>query len=174
MARYDTERGGRSRSIVRIGAIAAILALAAAACGDDESSTDDAPDEPTTSEPGELVNACPEDGCTITITDAVAEGDELQVTWETNFAPDVARNHTHVYWDTFSADQVSGDAAARGVAQGDWVPTGDDPVFETEGAVSVAVRGDSTTICVTAADRDHTVLDATLVDCRDVGDLLSP
>jgi hypothetical protein len=42
----------------------------------------------------------------------------------------------------------------------------------TEGPVSVTTRGDSTTLCVTAADGDHAVIDAALVDCRDVSDLL--
>jgi hypothetical protein len=38
--------------------------------------------------------------------------------------------------------------------------------------VSVDTRGGSTTICVTAGDRDHAVIDSALVDCRDVSDLL--
>ena len=119
-----------------------------------------------------MANACPEDGCVITIDGAAPEGDELVVTWTTNFDPDVARNHIHIYWDTFTADEVSSDAEARGVSQGDWVPTDANPTFTTEGAVSMSAREDSTTLCVTAADRDHVVIDSQLVNCLDVANLL--
>ena len=67
---------------------------------------------------------------------------------------------------------MSNDAAARGVTQGEWVPTGDYPQYVTEGAVSTSVRGDSHTVCVTAGDRDHNVIDSSLVNCRDVSALL--
>ena len=116
-------------------------------CGDDD---DGASDTTTTTEaagqsPSEGENACPVEGCEITITDVVAEGDELKLTWEANFDPDASNNHIHVYWDTYTADQVSNDAAARGVDQGEWVPTDAYPEYVTEGATSVANRGDSTT-----------------------------
>jgi hypothetical protein len=142
----------------------ALIALIAVGCGDDDG------DSASTTEPVDETaqNACPVDGCEITITDAQAEGDEIRLTWDANFAPDFSKNHVHVYWDTYSADQVSNDASSRGETQGEWVPTGDDPEFVTEGAVSTSVRGDSTTICVTGANRDHDVLDSSLVDCRDV------
>jgi hypothetical protein len=52
------------------------------------------------------------------------------------------------------------------------VPIDAPETFVTEGAVSVAVRGDSTTVCVTASDGDHAVIDSSIVDCRDVSDLL--
>jgi hypothetical protein len=117
-------------------------------------------------------NACPPDGCLITIVDVVQSGEELEVTWEPNFTPDVDRNHIHIYWDIYTADQVSSDAADRGVEQGEWVPTADMPTYLTEGPVSVTTRGESTTLCVTAADGDHAVIDASLIDCRDVSDLL--
>ena len=117
-------------------------------------------------------NACPANGCAIRILEVTREGDELNITWEANFAPDVSRNHIHVYWDTFTADQVSSDAEARGVTQGEWVPTDAFPSYVTESEVSVANRGASTTVCVTAGDRDHAVLDSTIVDCRDVADQL--
>lgn len=121
---------------------------------------------------GPVANACPPDGCSITIVDAAKEGDEIAVTWEANFVPDISRNHIHVYWDRYTADEVSSDAEARGVSQGEWVPTDVVPTFVTQDVVAVSMRGDSTTICVTAADRDHVVLDSTIVDCRDVADLL--
>ena len=135
--------------------------------GDDEASDDEASDDAAAE------NACPSEGCTVTIDTVEQAGDELLVTWTPNFAPDVSRNHIHVYWDTFEPDQVSNDAADRGVDQGDWVPTADSPQFTTTGPVSTGAAGDSTTLCVTAADRDHNVLDAVLEDCRDVADLLS-
>ena len=62
---------------------------------------------------------------------------------ERELGPDFSKNHIHVYWDKYTADQVSNDAAARGVTQGEWVPTGDYPQYVTEGAVSTSVRGDS-------------------------------
>jgi hypothetical protein len=119
-----------------------------------------------------LPNACPVDGCQITITDVRAEGDELRLTWTANYSPDFSKNHIHVYWDTYTADQVTNDAAARGTTQGEWVPTADFPEFLTEGPVSTSARGTSTTICVTAGDRDHNVIDSSIVNCRDVADLL--
>jgi hypothetical protein len=154
----------------RIATLVAALLLAVAACGgdDDTASTTQATDGGG----GPVANACPAEGCRITITDVMRSGEEIQVIWEANFDPDTARNHIHVYWDIYSADQVSSDAEARGVTQGDWVPTDAYPTYTTESAASVANRGNSTTLCVTAADRDHAVLDATLVDCRDVSDLL--
>jgi hypothetical protein len=76
-----------------------------------------------------------------------------------------------VYWDIYTADQVSNDAATRGVKQGEWVPTDDYPEFVTTGAVSTAVRKGSTKVCVTAGDRDHNVIDSSIVNCRDVSDL---
>ena len=121
---------------------------------------------------GGAANACPPDGCTITIVDVVPSGEELEVTWEPNFTPDVDRNHIHIYWDIYTAEEVSSDAADNGLEQGEWVPTADMPTYVTEGAVSVTTRGESTTLCVTAADGDHAVIDAALVDCRDVSDLL--
>jgi carbohydrate-selective porin OprB len=117
-------------------------------------------------------NACPVEGCKVVITDAQAEGQEIRLTWSANWGPDFSKNHIHVYWDNYTADQVSNDAAARGVVQGEWVPTGDYPQYVTEGAVSTSVRGNSHTVCVTAGDRDHNVIDSSLVNCRDVSALL--
>ena len=145
--------------------ILAALALIASGCGDDTEGGR------TTAAPsaGPVANACPASGCEITITDVTKSGDELEVTWEANFLPDVSRNHIHIYWDTFRAEEVSSDAEANGFTQGDWSPTDSYPTYITESGASVVNRGDSTTLCVTAADRDHTVLDPTAVNCRDVG-----
>ncbi len=148
-----------------------------AGCGDDDddassSSAAEAPatEAPSTADDGQ--NACPVDGCTVTISDVQKDGEELRITWEANFAPDFSKNHIHVFWDTYTADQVSDDAADRGVEQGEWVPTDEYPEYVTEGPVSTAARGDSTTLCVTAGDRDHIVIDSSLVDCYEVSELL--
>ncbi|MGZ8578524.1 MAG: hypothetical protein ACXWWX_03215 [Actinomycetota bacterium] len=144
------------------------------ACGSDEPSEGSAsgPTAAGSTSTAPVANACPAEGCGITITDVAREGNEIAVTWETNFVPDISKNHIHVYWDIYTADQVSSDAEARGVTQGEWVPTDLAPTYVTESAVSVDTRGDSTTICVTAGDRDHAVIDSSLVDCQDVSDLL--
>lgn len=140
---------------------------AAAEPADNEAATDDTDggDDP-------VANACPPEGCEVEIVDVVAEGEELGVTWDANFLPDASKNHVHVFWDTFTAEQVSSDAEARGVEQGDWVPTDAFPTYVTDGVVAVANRAASTTLCVTAADRDHAVLDPSIVNCVDVGDVL--
>ncbi len=143
-----------------------VLALITAACGDSSV------DPTTTLGEGPVANACPPEGCELTILDVQPAGEELTITWEANFDPDLSRNHIHVYWDAYTADQVSSDAEDRGVEQGDWHLTDAYPTYTTESAASVANRGDSTTICVTAADRDHVVLDSSLFDCRDVSDLV--
>jgi len=147
----------------------ATAVLVVSACGGDDEGGD------TTTTPageGPVANACPAEGCSITITDVQNGGDELEITWDANFLPDVSKNHVHVYWDTFKAEEVSSDAEANGFTQGDWSPTGEYPTYVTESGASVANRGTSTTLCVTAANRDHAVLDPSLVNCRDVGDEL--
>ena len=149
-----------------------LVALVLVGCGSDEPTAEIGTDETTTESSAPVANACPAEGCQIKIVDATRDGDEIAVTWEANFVPDVSKNHIHVYWDRYTADQVSSDAESRGVTQGEWVPTDVVPTYVTESAVAVATRGDSTTICTTAGDRDHTVIDAALVDCRDVADLL--
>ena len=148
-----------------------LLAMATVVgCGDDD---DQVVSTTTTSQPAaSSQNACPVEGCEITITDVQPEGDELRLSWDANFGPDFSKNHVHVFWDTYTADEVTNDAAARGETQGEWVPTGDHPEFVTEGPVSTGARAESTTICVTAGDRDHNVIDSSIVDCRDVADLL--
>jgi hypothetical protein len=153
---------------------AGLLIGLAAGCGgdDDNGSSTTTSTEATGQSTPEGENACPVEGCEITITEVVPEGDELRITWNANFTPDASRNHIHVYWDTYTADQVSNDAASRGVDQGEWVPTDAYPEYVTEGATSVANRADSTTLCVTTGDSDHNVIDSSIVDCFDVADLL--
>jgi hypothetical protein len=119
-----------------------------------------------------LPNACPADGCKVRIVSVTGAGAELKIAFEANYAPDVSRNHFHVFWDTYTPKQVSDDAEPRfGVTQGAWVPTSDNP-FTTTDAVAVAVRKQSTKVCVTAGDRNHNVIDPVLFDCRVVADLL--
>lgn len=151
-------------SVRKLTALAAAMVLVLAACGGDDTSADTGGD----SNEGPVSNACPSDGCEIRIAEVTTVGDELGVTFDANFLPDVSRNHIHIYWDTYTADQVSSDAESRGVTQGDWHPTDAYPNYTTESAVSMANRGDSTTLCVTAADRDHAVLDSSIVHCVDV------
>jgi hypothetical protein len=159
---------GTRRAAAGLVALALAILTVAACGGDDDDAT--AADQTTVKPAGQ--NACPVDGCAITIEDAKPEGKELRVTWKANFTPDPSKNHIHVYWDTYTADQVSNDAADRGVKQGEWVPTADYPEYVTEGAVSTSVRGSSTKLCVTAGDREHNVIDSSIVNCRDVSGLL--
>ncbi len=157
-----------SRGYVLGLALVALTAFVVGACSDDKSTLSSSTTQGDDAAQTVVQNACPVEGCKVVITDAQAEGQEIRLTWSANWGPDFSKNHIHVYWDTYTADQVSNDAAARGVTQGEWVPTGDYPEFVTEGAVSTSVRGSSTTVCVTAGDRDHNVIDSSLVDCRDV------
>ena len=119
-------------------------------------------------------NACPVEGCKIEIASAAkGPNGELSLDFTANFAPDVSKNHIHVYWDRYTAQQVSNDAEPKyKVKQGDWIPTDVTKGFITEGAVSVKGREQSHTVCVTAGDRDHNVLDPSVTNCRDVSSLL--
>lgn len=173
------------RSVVLVGIVVALATLAA--CGDDDdgtvtSATTVAPtgatattaamDHGTGSTVAAAANACPVDGCKITIASAEKAGSEITLRFDANYTPDISRNHFHVYWDRFDAKQVSNDAQTKhGVVQGDWEPTADNP-FTTTGTVSVSARQTSARVCVTAGDRDHNVLDPSVVDCRDVSALL--
>ena len=129
----------------------------------------DAPEAVPTVVPN--VNECPAEGCRVGIQGVDAEGGELRLSFSSNFTPDLSGNHYHVYWARFQAAQVSSDAEARGVESGQWVETVDNPFTTTE-AASVARRESSSSICVTAARGDHTVIDPDSADCRDVSDLM--
>ena len=144
--------------------------LLVGACGSDSDEAATATSASTSEAPSEApaTNACPPEGCEITITAVEPAGDELGLTWTANFLPDFSRNHIHVFWDDVSADQVSSDAESRGVEQATWTPTDEYPVYVTGSETSLSTRPDSTTLCVTAADRDHVVIDSTIVHCMDV------
>lgn len=121
-----------------------------------------------------LPNACPVDGCEVKIAEVKRAGDELEVKFEANFTPDFSKNHIHVWWgDNFTVQQVSNNAeTVHNVKQGEWHPTADYPSYTTQSAVSLAVRGSSTHVCVSAADRNHDILDIKLLHCVDVGSQL--
>lgn len=121
-----------------------------------------------------LPNACPVDGCDVRIIDVSKTGDELQITFEANFTPDMSKNHFHVWWgELYTVEQVSNNAEpAYGVKQGDWHPTDEFPTYVTQSAASVSVRNDARTLCVSAADRNHDILDPKIFNCVDVGERL--
>jgi len=165
----------RSLAVLCALGIATILA----ACGSSaKKSSETTPTTPAAESPtttSGLPNACPTEGCKIHIVSVkkAATGNELEIALDANYAPDVSRNHFHVYWDHFTSKQVSDDAEPRfNVTQGAWVPTADNP-FTTTDAVSVTKREQSMKVCVTAGDRNHDVIDPTLFECRDVRDLVT-
>ncbi len=115
-----------------------------------------------------MANACPVDGCEVKIVGVKQSGSELALTFEANFKPDVSKNHLHVWWgENFDVKQVGRNAKAFGVEKGKWHRHDDYPNYTTTGAASTSIREDAATICVTAADRDHNVLDAGLYHCVD-------
>ena len=172
---------GWVRAYLRFPFFPVVLLLGSSAllvsCGDDGptgGAQDQAAVSTTVHSGGDRVvpNACPAEGCKVRIASVAREGRELKITFEANYAADISRNHHHVYWDTYTARQVTSDAQTRfGAAQGAWVATQDNP-YTTGDAVSVGSRGSSTRICVTAGDRHHNVIDPATFDCRDVSELL--
>ncbi|SDW21769.1 hypothetical protein SAMN05444358_101242 [Ruegeria halocynthiae] len=117
-----------------------------------------------------MPNACPVDGCEVRIVSIAKDGDELTLMFEANFTPDVSKNHFHSWWgDTYSVEQVGRNAQSEfNVVQGRWHRHDDFPSYVTKEAASTAARDGGTTMCVTAADRDHNILDATKYHCVDV------
>ncbi len=153
------------------------------AAGDDaadDNAADDGADDSAddgAQQGGELPNACPADGCRVEITGAEpGPGGEIELTFDANYTPDFEQNHIHVFWDSQEPGSVSSDYAAQGYeVQGDWHPTDEYPkyVTQSDASASSVSREGSTMVCVTAADTDHAVINATLYDCMDVADLLS-
>lgn len=117
----------------------------------------------------DLPNACPVDGCEVKIMSMKRAGDELELTFEANFTPDVSKNHLHVWWgEKFTVEQVGRNAEpVHGVTKGSWHRHDDYPTYITQGAASTSERGDATTVCVSAADRNHNILDVKLYNCVD-------
>ena len=115
-----------------------------------------------------VANACPVDGCEVKIIAVKAAGSELSLTFDANFKPDVTKNHLHVWWgENFDVKQVGRNAKAFGATKGKWHRHDDYPKYTTTGAASTSIRENAVTICVTAADRDHNVLDPGLYHCVD-------
>jgi hypothetical protein len=115
-----------------------------------------------------MANACPVDGCEVKILEVKQAGDELTITFKANFMPDVSKNHLHNWWgESFDVKQVGRNAGTFGVEKGKWHRHDDYPNYTTTGAASTSIRGGAVTVCVTAADRNHNVLDATLYHCVD-------
>jgi hypothetical protein len=121
-----------------------------------------------------MPNACPVDGCAVKVIGVKKSGDELELTLESNFTPDMSKNHIHVWWgENYKIEQVSNNAeTVHHVKQGEWHPMADYPNYVTQSAVSTAVRGNAKTICVSPADRNHDILDVKVSHCVDVGDQL--
>ena len=119
-------------------------------------------------------NACPVDGCEVKIVAVEKDGDELQLTLEANYSPDMSNNHIHVWWgDNYTVEQVSNDAeTVHHVKQGEWHPMADYPSYVTQSAASMKVRGTSKTICVSPADRNHDIIDVKVFQCVDISNHL--
>lgn len=119
-------------------------------------------------------NACPVDGCMVRIVSVEPKGDELQLTLDANFTPDFSKNHVHVWWgELFDVKQVSNNAEpVYKVKQGSWHPTDEYPTYVTQSAASVAARNGAVTLCVSAADRNHDILDPALFECQSVAEHL--
>jgi len=119
-----------------------------------------------------MPNACPVDGCEVKIMEVKRSGEELELTFKSNFTPDVSKNHFHVWWgENFTVEQVGRNAEpVYGVKQGRWHRHDDYPTYITQGAASTGVRGNAVTICVSAADRNHNILDVKIYHCVDAKD----
>ena len=115
-----------------------------------------------------MANACPVDGCDVKILEVKKAGDELALTFKANFKPDVSKNHLHVWWgEQYDIKQVGRNAGTFGMEKGKWHRHDDYPSYTTTGAASTSIRDGAVTICVTAADRNHYVLDVSLYHCVD-------
>jgi hypothetical protein len=122
----------------------------------------------------ELANACPVDGCEVRIVAVKKAGAELELTLEANYKPDMSKNHIHVWWgENYTIEQVTNNAEpVYKVKQGEWHPTDEYPNYVTQSAASVSVRGSAKTLCVSASDRNHDILDIKKFNCMDVSDQL--
>ncbi|TMV04209.1 hypothetical protein FGK63_18145 [Ruegeria sediminis] len=117
-------------------------------------------------------NACPVDGCMIEIVSVQRDGDELTVELSSNFVPDMSKNHFHIWWgELYDVKQVSNNAeTVHNVSQGDWHPTDAYPSYITSGVTSVSQRGEAVSLCVSAADRNHDIIDPEEFTCLDVSE----
>ncbi|UWR21190.1 hypothetical protein [Sulfitobacter sp. S190] len=115
-------------------------------------------------------NACPVDGCAIEIASATQTDGELSLEINANFDPDISKNHFHIWWgELYDVKQVSNNAeTVHNVAQGDWHPTDAYPSYTTTGVTSLSQRGDASSLCISAADRNHDIIDPGALHCVDV------
>ena len=122
----------------------------------------------------ELPNACPIDGCVVEITNIAPSGDELEITFDSNFKPDNDKNHFHVWWgDIYTVEQVGRAAEPEyNVTQGQWHRHADYPVYVTTGSASTSVRENTTNVCVSASNRDHMIIDTKIFHCMDAAEQL--
>jgi len=121
-----------------------------------------------------MPNACPVDGCEVKIVSVKQSGDELELTFDANFTPDVSKNHLHVWWgEKYTVKQAGrGAKPVFGVEKGAWHRHDDYPTYVSQGAASTGVRDGAVSLCVSAADRDHNILDVETYHCVDVSDHL--
>jgi hypothetical protein len=121
-----------------------------------------------------LPNACLVDGCEVKILGVKPAGEELELTFESNFSPDVSKNHFHVWWgEKFTVEQVGRNAeTVHGVTQGRWHRHDDYPTYVTTGAASTSVREGAATVCVSPADRNHNIIDVKIYNCVEVSSYL--
>jgi len=122
----------------------------------------------------DLPNTCPVDGCEVLIAEVEKHDGELKLTLTANFTPNNSKNHFHMWWgEQFSTQQVGRNAKSEyDVEQGKWHRHDDYPIYITTGSASVEIREGATTLCATAADGDHNVLDAEKYHCMDISDFL--
>ncbi|WP_370401546.1 hypothetical protein [Sulfitobacter sp. JB4-11] len=115
-------------------------------------------------------NACPVDGCVVDIVSVTQDNGELTVELNANFKPDISKNHFHIWWgELYDVRQVSNNAeTVHNVSQGDWHPTDAYPTYATSGVTSVLQRGEAVSLCVSAADRNHDIIDPEALNCVDV------
>ena len=122
----------------------------------------------------ERPNACPVDGCIVKIVNVKQSGKELELTFESNFSPKVTKNHFHIWWkENFTVKQVGKNAkSTHGVTQGRWHLTDNFPNYVTRASASTGVREGAKTMCVSASDRGHIILDINVYHCVNVADHL--
>lgn len=116
-------------------------------------------------------NSCPVDGCEVEIVSVRnAENGEYAVAFRADFTPQLSKNHIHIWWgENWKVTQVTANAmTVYNNPQGVYHPIDDYPGYTTKGVVSAQKRGDAMTLCVTAADRNHNILDPTLYNCHRV------
>lgn len=119
-------------------------------------------------------STCPQEGCRVKITEIKSAGSELRLTFEANFKPKMPGTHIHVWWgENFTIEQVGLNAQTKyGVPTGEWDYTDDYPDHSTHGPSSTHARSDAHTLCVSAADNNHNIVDISKFYCLDAKNFL--